>query len=63
MAYHRAIVESYEGLITLHMPEPGRGEVEWIVQAGQEDEAALLSAKLAQEIVLIPIERPTDWPG
>jgi hypothetical protein len=62
IAYVRAIVEGYDGVAAVHAPDPRRGEVEWIVGEGLEDEAAALAGRLAGEAGLIAIARPPDWP-
>jgi len=61
LAYLRFIVESYEGLAVL-TAHPGRGEVQWTVPAGLAGEADALARALGQEMTLVPIPRPVDWP-
>jgi hypothetical protein len=61
IAYLRFVVESYEGLAQL-TSLPGRAEVEWVVPRELADEADALAAALADEITLVPIPRPADWP-
>lgn len=55
------IVESYDGLAFVRSLSAARGEIEWIVGEGMEAEALTLSAQLAEETGLLPIERPADW--
>lgn len=61
IGYVRMIVESYDGLAFVRSLSAARGEIEWIVGEGMEAEALALSAKLAEETGLLPIERPADW--
>lgn len=61
IAYVRFIVESYEGLAQV-TSLPGRGEMEWIVPTSLLPEAESLAAALSQEISLVRIEPPSDWP-
>jgi hypothetical protein len=63
IAYVRAIVEGYDGVALVHAPDPRRGEVEWIVGEGLEDEADVLARRLAIEADLVEIARPADWPA
>jgi hypothetical protein len=63
IGYVRAIVEAYDGVALVHAPDPRRGEIEWLVGEGLEDEAAELARRLAAEAGLIEIPRPADWPG
>jgi hypothetical protein len=63
IGYVRAIVEAYDGVALVHAPDPRRGEIEWLIGEGLEDEAAALARRLAAEAGLIEIERPADWPG
>jgi hypothetical protein len=63
IAYVRAIVEGYDGLALVYAPDPRRGEIEWIVGRGLEDEADALARRLADEAGLIAIARPADWPA
>ena len=58
IGYVRMIVESYDGLAFVRSLSAARGEIEWIVGEGMEAEALALSAKLAEETGLLPIERP-----
>ncbi|MCC6750760.1 MAG: DUF4911 domain-containing protein [Deltaproteobacteria bacterium] len=61
IAYVRSVVESYEGLAQV-TSFPGRAEVEWVVPAGQEEEAEALRCALGRELRLVRIPRPEDWP-
>lgn len=62
IGYVRAIVEGYDGLAIVRAPDPKRGEIEWIVGDGLEDEADALIARLGREAGIIEIPRPADWP-
>ena len=62
IGYVRAIVEAYDGLAVVRSPDPKRGEIEWLIGDGMEDEAEALVRKLEREAGLIEIQRPTDWP-
>lgn len=62
IGYVRAIVEGYDGLAVVRAPDPNRGEIEWLIGDGLEDEAETLVRKLEKEAGLIEIQRPTDWP-
>jgi hypothetical protein len=61
IAYIRFVVESYEGL-ALITSLPGRCEVEWVIPAGLVDQAEGLARALAEEVTLVSIDRPADWP-
>ena len=58
----RAIVEAYDGVAIVRAPDPRRGEIEWIIGEGLEEEAAVLIERLEREAGLIEIARPADWP-
>jgi len=62
IAYVRAIVEGYDGLALVRAPDPRRGEIEWLIGDGCEEEADTLVRRLEREAGLIEIERPADWP-
>lgn len=62
IGYVRMIVESYDGLAAVRSHGGARGEVEWILGEGMEDEADELAARLADEVGLVAIPRPADWP-
>jgi Domain of unknown function (DUF4911) len=62
IGYVRAIVEGYDGVAIVHAPDPNRGEVEWLVGEGLEDEAAALALRLGAEAGLVAIDRPANWP-
>jgi hypothetical protein len=61
IGYVRAIVEAYDGLALVHAPDPRRGEIEWVIGEGMDDEAARLATRLADETGLMEITRPSDW--
>ena len=62
IGYVRAIVEGYDGVAIVRAPDPKRGEIEWLIGDGLEDEADALIARLTREAGLIEIGRPADWP-
>jgi hypothetical protein len=62
MAYVRAVVEGYDGVALIFTPERQRGELEWRIGEGLEDEARSIADKLAREAGLVEIARPDDWP-
>jgi hypothetical protein len=62
IGYVRAIVEGYDGLAIVRAPDPKRGEIEWLIGEGLEDEAETLVRRLENEAGLIEIARPADWP-
>ena len=62
IGYVRAIVDGYDGLAVVRSPGAGRGEMEWIIGDGQDGAALDLAQRLALEVGLREIERPTDWP-
>lgn len=61
IGYVRMIVEAYDGLAFVRSLSSSRGEIEWIVGEGMEQEADDVVEKLAKEVGLLPIERPLDW--
>jgi len=61
IAYVRFIVESYDGLAQV-TSLPGRGEMEWIVPGGMVAVADALARALSDEVGLVAIPRPEDWP-
>jgi hypothetical protein len=63
IGYVRMIVEAYDGLATVRSNGSSRGEIEWLVGEGLEAEADELAARLAAEVGLMAIERPSDWPS
>jgi len=63
IGYVRAIVEGYDGLAVVRAPDPKRGEIEWLIGEGLEDEADALVRRLEREAGLIEIARPADWPA
>ena len=46
IGYVRAIVEGYDGVAVVHAPDPNRGEIEWLIGEGLEDEADTLARRL-----------------
>ena len=62
IGYVRMIVESYDGLAAVRSHGGDRGEVEWLLGEGMEEEADALAQRLADEVGLIAIPRPADWP-
>jgi hypothetical protein len=63
IAYVRAIVEGYDGIVVMRAADPRRGEIEWLIGDGLDDEAQALAQRLRGEAGLIEIARPADWPG
>lgn len=61
IGYVRMIVEGYDGLAAVRSLSGGRGEIEWLLGEGMEEEAAALADRLRREVGLCPIERPSDW--
>lgn len=61
IAYVRAIVEGYDGVAIIYSPDARRGEIEWIIGEGLEDEARAIAEKLVREAGLVEIGRPPDW--
>lgn len=61
IGYVRMIVESYDGLAVVRSLGGGRGEIEWLLGEGMEEEADALAARLRDEVGLCAIERPADW--
>jgi hypothetical protein len=62
IAYVRAIVEGYDGVALIFSPDARRGEIEWQIGEGLEDEALTIARRLEREAGLIEIARPRDWP-
>lgn len=62
IGYVRFVVESYEGVAQVSSL-PRRAEIEWIIPVSMAEPAAALADALADEITLVPIPRPDDWPG
>ena len=63
IAYVRAIVEAYDGVALIFSPDPRRGEIEWRIGEGLEEEAQTIAARLVREAGLVEIARPDDWPA
>ena len=61
IGYVRMIVESYDGLAVVRSLSGGRGEIEWLLGEGMEEEADELAERLRAEVGLCPIARPDDW--
>ena len=61
IAYMRAVLEAYDGVAFVHAPDPRRGEIEWVIGEGLDDEAAELAERLARETGMVEIARPNDW--
>ena len=61
IAYVRAVVEGYDGVAVLRAPDPKRGEIEWLIGEGLDDEAREIARRLAGEAGLIEIPRPDGW--
>lgn len=61
IGYVRMIVEAYDGLAFVRSLSASRGEIEWVVGEGMEEEAEALAVKLAKEVGLLSIDRPADW--
>jgi hypothetical protein len=63
IGYVRAIVEGYDGIAIVRAPDPNRGEIEWLIGSGFEEEVERLVVRLGREAGLIEIARPADWPA
>jgi hypothetical protein len=61
IGYVRMIVEGYDGLAAVRSLGQGRGEIEWLLGDGMEEEADALAERLRSEVGLCPIARPPDW--
>ena len=61
IGYVRMIVEGYDGLAVVRSLGGGRGEIEWLLGEGMEEEADALAERLRLEVGLCPIARPADW--
>lgn len=61
IGYVRMIVEAYDGLAAVRSLSHSRGEIEWLIGCGLEEEADALARRLQAEVGLCPIERPDDW--
>ncbi|HEY7954204.1 MAG TPA: hypothetical protein VII38_02890 [Polyangia bacterium] len=61
IGYMRAVVEGYDGVAAIFARDPNRGEVEWIIGEGLEDEALAIARRLELETGLVEIARPIDW--
>lgn len=61
IGYVRMIVESYDGLAAVRSLGGGRGEIEWLLGEGLEQEADALAERLAKEVGMVAIPRPADW--
>jgi hypothetical protein len=63
IAYVRAVVEGYDGVAVVRALDPNRGELEWLIGEGLEDEAQAIAERLAGEVGLLEIPQPADWPS
>lgn len=61
IGYVRMIVEAYDGVAAVRSLAHGRGEIEWLVGEGMDEEADVLSARLQRETGMVPIDQPPDW--
>ena len=61
IGYVRAILEGYDGVALLTVPDPNRGEIELAVGEGLEDELTAILSQLIVEAKMIEIPRPADW--
>jgi hypothetical protein len=61
IGYVRMIVEGYDGLAAIRSLGSDRGEIEWLLGDGMEEEADALAERLQAEVGLCPIARPADW--
>ena len=61
IAYVRAVVEGYDGVAVVRARDPKRGEVEWVIGEGLNDEAEAIVQRLCNEAGLQEIEKPADW--
>lgn len=61
IGYVRMIVEGYDGLAVVRSLGGGRGEIEWLLGEGMEQEADALAERLAKEVGMVAIPRPADW--
>jgi len=61
ITYVKFVVEAYGGLAQVFSVR-GRGEMEWIIPREMEDQAQSLASALAEEIGMVVIPRPEDWP-
>ncbi len=61
VAYVRAILEGYDGVAVLIARNADRGEIEWLIGEGMENEADQIATRLIEETGMVPIPRPMDW--
>jgi len=61
IAYVRAVVEGYDGVAVVRSRDPRRGEVEWVIGEGLNDEAEAIVQRLRNEAGLQEIDKPADW--
>ncbi len=61
IGYVRAVLEGYDGVALVHAPDPRRGEIEWLIGEGLEDEARVIASRLEREAGLVEIAPPADW--
>jgi hypothetical protein len=61
IAYVRAIVDGYDGVLQVRADGADRGEIELIAGAGLEEEADAILRRLGDETGMVEIARPADW--
>lgn len=61
IGYVRMIVEGYDGVAAVRSLSSGRGEIEWLIGEGMQEEAGELAERLCRETGMCAIERPADW--
>jgi hypothetical protein len=61
IAYVRAVVEGYDGVALVRARDPNRGEIEWVIGDGLDDEAETIVQRLRRESGIVEIARPRDW--
>jgi hypothetical protein len=61
IAYIRAVVEGYDGVAVVRARDPRRGEVEWVIGEGLDEEAEAIVRRLERDAGLVEIDRPGDW--
>jgi hypothetical protein len=61
IAFVRMIVEAFDGLAVVRSLSKSRGEIEWLVGEGLEEEAQQVADRLQLLTGMCPIEQPKDW--
>jgi hypothetical protein len=61
IAYVRAIVDGYDGVLQVRADGADRGEIELVAGTGLEDEADAILRRLGDETGMVEIARPADW--